>query len=420
MLSNREEEPSVAVLSIANLSKSYQSYGRPSDRLRELVFPTRKRSQSIEVLHDISFELGKGQILGVIGPNGAGKSTLLQIIAGTLKPTEGAVTVNGRVTALLELGAGVDPEMTGLENIRLMGSTYGIPEKVIAESQEAIIEFSGLGDFIHQPVKTYSSGMFVRLAFSISTALEPDVLIVDEALSVGDVGFQAKCLDRLDQLIKNGTSILLASHDLQLIKNYCHSAICIQQGSIVEQGSPEIVTEKYLQIMRGDKQVGESTLGWNADEQSVGFGSGKAKIVACEIVKDRQSSSVLSGEQVTVVVKASTNEPVLSPVLSVMLRDARGYNLYGLQAFGANNEIEVIDGVLTARFQMPISLAAGYYSFTVRLEDMPTKQMAELLDKRVGICSFSVEDKGIDFLGSVNLGGKVMTQQTETEIEHAS
>src|SRR5690606_4694139 len=301
------------------------------------------------------------------------------------RPTEGSVSVNGRLTALLELGAGVDPEMTGRENVLLMGATYGLSREVVAERMEAIIDFSGLGAFIEQPVKTYSSGMLVRLAFSVSTALDPDVLIVDEALSVGDVGFQAKCLDRLESLIQNGTSILLASHDSQLIKSYCSSAICLNQGDVVEIGDPEKVTERYFWLVRGKRQGEEKSLRWeNEQDAALRFGNGVGIISSVDLMTAGNRRTVTSGDPISIRVEGRIEKPDCVPQVSVMVRDVRGYNLYGLSAGGARGRIRIgSDGDFSVLFAIPIHLANGQYSLTVRLEDHRTDQVAELLDKHV-------------------------------------
>lgn len=398
------------VLRVEGLGKSYRSYRAPTQRLRELLLGNKRTASApIHALKDVSFTLRRGEILGVIGPNGAGKSTLLQLIAGTLRPSEGCVTVDGRLTALLELGAGVDPEMTGRENIFLMGATYGLAREAVQEQMEAIVDFSGLGTFIEQPVKTYSSGMFVRLAFSVSTALEPDVLIVDEALSVGDVGFQAKCLDRLEALIQNGSSILLASHDLQLIKSYCSSAICLNNGEVVESGDPEKVTERYFSLMRGNRQGGEGSLHWeNTQGKSVRFGNGSGIIDSVELETAGKGGIVTSGELVSIHVAGRVLKEDCCPRVSVMVRDARGYNLYGLSAGEGKRGVCLGGGgEFSESFSIPMHLADGQYSLTVRLEDHRTVQVAELLDKHVGVCHFTVEGAERKFLGTVNMFGSV-------------
>lgn len=399
------------VLRVEGLTKCYRSYRSPTRRLGELLWGARAvEVGEIRALDDVSFTLRRGEIFGVIGPNGAGKSTLLQMIAGTLRPSAGRVEVTGRLTALLELGAGVDREMTGRENVFLMGGTYGIDGETIRDRMEEIIAFSGLGDFIEQPVKTYSSGMFVRLAFSVSTALDPDVLIVDEALSVGDVGFQAKCLDRLEELIQGGSSILLASHDLQLIKTYCSSAICLSEGAVIERGDPETVTERYFYLMRsGGEQADGWGLRWSSKGGSaVRFGSEKGEISAVDVKTPSGKYIVATGDEVTVTVGGRIVDPEVTPAVSLVLRDVRGYNLYGLTALAAKGGVEIgAEGSFTARFTVPLHLAKGQYSFTVRLEDHRTDRISTLLDKHVGVCRIAVEGAPRQFLGAVNLFGSV-------------
>lgn len=396
-----------AVLKVDNVCKHYRAWESPHERLKELLFGVDAASQ-VEVIKNISLELGRGQILGVIGPNGAGKSTLLQMIAGTLRPSSGTIEIDGRLTALLELGAGVDPELTGIENIYLMSSTYGIPRPQIKDSIDDIIRFSGLGSYIEKPVKTYSSGMFVRLAFSVSTALKPDVLIVDEALSVGDVGFQAKCLERLEELIASGTSILLASHDMQLIRNYCTSAICLHQGEIISRGEPEVVTERYLHLMRQDRENAQETLSWTADEEAKArFASKEGEILSVEVLGHEAERSFATGDTIRVKIVCKLHELKLTPAIILILRDARGYNIYGLKA---RTEFlrQTQDGCVSAEFEIPLHLAEGSYSFTVRLENTKTDTINYLLDKHVGICGFTVSDSQKGFLGGVNLHGRVV------------
>lgn len=401
-----ESEP---VLEVENLGKSYPAYASPRQRLAELLW-RRRPAERLASLAGVSFRLGRGEILGVIGPNGAGKSTLLQIIAGTVRPSSGSVRLRGRVTALLELGAGMNPEMTGRENIFLMGATYGIEPERVRERYGAIAEFSGLGEALGRPVKTYSSGMFVRLAFSVSTALEPDLLIVDEALAVGDMGFQARCLDRLEQLIEGGASILLASHDIQLIKNYCTGAICLDQGRVVAEGDPEAVTERYNFLMRVGGQVGEDALVWHAGADGTRF-QGRRGAVEEVVIEhpDGTTGEFTVGETIDVRVAGRVRAPDVAPTVALMLRDVRGYNLYGLLAGANRGELALgADGAFECRFRFPLKLAQGRYSLTVRLEDRRTEQIAPVLDKHVGVCHFQVTNREQRFLGSVDLGGEVL------------
>lgn len=399
---------SETILEVERLEKSYPVYANPRQRLAELLL--RRPCQRRSVLSDVSFQLGRGEILGVIGPNGAGKSTLLQMIAGTLRPSSGRVVVHGRITALLQLGAGMNPEMTGRENIFLMGATYGMAPEQVKARHAAITEFAGLGEALERPVKTYSSGMFVRLAFSVSVALEPDLLIVDEALAVGDVGFQARCLDRLEQLIEQGASILLASHDLQLIKNYCTGAICLDRGRVIAEGDPETVTERYYYLMRSGNQIDGDALIWRADGAGPRFEGQRGSIQEVTIEQpDATAGEFPSGTSLLVRVAGQVSDPVVLPAVVLMLRDVRGYNLYGLLASAARGQVAVdADGGFHCRFRLPLRLAEGRYSFTVRLEDRRTSQIAPVLDKHVGVCHFRVVDAAPGLLGSVDLGGEAL------------
>jgi len=228
------------------LGKCYHQYHNPTDRLKQLILRKRRYFEESWVLKDISFELPRGKALGVIGKNGAGKSTLLQILTGTLTPTTGEVYLRGKVAALLELGSGFNPEFSGRDNIYVNGAILGLTRNQINERFEDIVAFSELGDHIEQPVKTYSSGMYVRLAFSVQVCVNPDILIVDEALAVGDVFFQQKCHARMEKLLEQGTSILLVSHDTSAIRKYCDTSLLLEDGRNVFYGDVETAVSKYF------------------------------------------------------------------------------------------------------------------------------------------------------------------------------
>lgn len=229
-----------------NLGKTYRIYERPLDRLRQFLAGNRRQyGRAFCALSDVSFTLPKGEVLGVIGNNGAGKSTLLQLVCGILQPGTGEIAVNGRVAALLELGAGFNPEFTGRENIFLNAAVLGLPQQEIEARYADIVEFSGIGDFIEQPVKTYSSGMYVRLAFSIATSVEPDILVIDEALSVGDGAFARKSFDRIMALRGRGTTILFCSHSMYHIEAICDQVLWLERGQMKRLGAPSQVTSEY-------------------------------------------------------------------------------------------------------------------------------------------------------------------------------
>ena len=238
------------VIQVKNLTKMYKLYDKPSDRLKEaLGLSRKKRYREHYALHDISFNVREGECVGIIGVNGSGKSTILKIITGVLTPTSGTVEVDGRISALLELGAGFNMEYTGLENVYLNGTMIGFSKEEIDRRLDDILAFADIGDFIHQPVKTYSSGMFVRLAFAVAINIDPEILIVDEALSVGDVFFQAKCFHKFEEFKEQGRTILIVSHDLSSISKYCDRVILLNQGHLLDQGSPKAMVDMYKQLL---------------------------------------------------------------------------------------------------------------------------------------------------------------------------
>lgn len=237
-------------IEINDLSKCYEIYNRPIDRLRQTLFRGRKKFyKEFWALKDVSFKINKGETVGIIGRNGSGKSTLLQMICGTLNPTNGQIETRGRVAALLELGAGFNSEFTGRENVLLNADILGFPREVMSERMKDIIAFSELNDFLDQPVKTYSSGMYARLAFSIAIHVDPDILIIDEALAVGDARFVAKCMRRIKDIQKQGATVLFVSHDVGSVRTLCERAIWLHQGRLVAQGDVFPVTGQFMEFM---------------------------------------------------------------------------------------------------------------------------------------------------------------------------
>jgi lipopolysaccharide transport system ATP-binding protein len=237
------------VISLKNISKAYKRYARPVDRLKELFLPSANCAEEFWALRDVSLQVLRGHTLGIVGRNGSGKSTLLQIIAGTLTQTGGEVQINGRISALLELGSGFNPEFTGRQNVFFNGQLLGLSPQEIEKKFDEIAAFADIGSFIDQPVKTYSSGMFVRLAFAVAINVEPDILIVDEALSVGDEAFQRKCFSRIQAIQDRGGTILFVSHSASSVVELCDSAILIDQGELLLSGSPKLVISKYQKLL---------------------------------------------------------------------------------------------------------------------------------------------------------------------------
>jgi len=250
-------------IQVEGLSKRYEMYAQPSDRLKQMIFPRVQRAagraprayfKDFWALRDVTFNVRRGETVGIVGRNGSGKSTLLQMICGTLSPTLGSVNVDGRISALLELGAGFNPEFTGRENVMLSGLVYGIAEDEIRRRFDEILDFSGIGEFIDQPVKTYSSGMYVRLAFAVAINVSPDLLVVDEALAVGDEAFQRKCLARIDAIRDSGATVLFVSHSAGTVIELCDRAILLDQGELLMEGTPKAVVTIYQKLVYAPRE----------------------------------------------------------------------------------------------------------------------------------------------------------------------
>ncbi|MDE6204319.1 MAG: ABC transporter ATP-binding protein, partial [Lachnospiraceae bacterium] len=249
-------------IQVKKLEKAYKLYDKPSDRLKEsLGLSRKKRYKEHYALKGVDMTICQGETVGIIGTNGSGKSTILKIITGVLNPSGGQVSVNGRISALLELGAGFNMEYNGIENVYLNGTMIGFSEKEIAAKMDDILEFADIGDYVYQPVKTYSSGMFVRLAFAVAINIEPEILIVDEALSVGDVFFQAKCYHKFEEFKKMGKTILFVSHDLSSISKYCDKVVLLNQGVKLGEGSPKEMIDAYKQVLVGQYPLSEEKEG---------------------------------------------------------------------------------------------------------------------------------------------------------------
>lgn len=239
-------------ISVNHVSKCFKRYGHPVDRLKEIFVPGKSLAQNFWALQDVNLQVWKGQTLGIVGRNGSGKSTLLQIIVGTLTPTNGSVEVNGRVSALLELGSGFNPDFTGRQNVFFNGQLLGLTHQEIEQKFDDIVAFADIGDFIDQPVKTYSSGMYVRLGFAVATSVDPDILIVDEALSVGDEAFQRKCFSRIHEIKDRGGTILFVSHSAASIIQLCDSALLMDRGELLLEHTPKMIISKYQKMIYAD------------------------------------------------------------------------------------------------------------------------------------------------------------------------
>lgn len=351
-------------IKVSGLSKCFHIYDRPQDRLKQSLLPRLQRfvgrqpssyCRDFWALRDVSFELRKGETIGIIGRNGSGKSTLLQILCGTLSPTAGNVQINGRVAALLELGAGFNPEFTGRENVFLNASFYGLSREQIEQRFDSIADFADIGDFIEQPVKTYSSGMYVRLAFAVIAHVDADILVIDEALSVGDAVFTQKCMRFIRRFQQHGT-LLFVSHDMSSVLNLCEHGLWLAQGKISDFGPAKEVAQKYLkstlQDVYGNEAALEHTVASAAPapetkaitfdyeakltvsdniEQATGWKTGKAEVKSVSLHKLNGDSNPVfqGGELVRLVIDAIANEPLDQPILGFIVKDRLGQDLFG-------------------------------------------------------------------------------------------
>lgn len=368
-----------------NVSKKYQVYDKPVDRLKQLVGGRKKQYfREFNALNTIDFSLNKGETLGIIGVNGSGKSTLLQMLANTLTPTTGEIKVNGRVAALLELGSGFNPEFTGRENVFLNGSILGVSREEMEKKFDEIIEFADIGEFIDQPVKTYSSGMYVRLAFAVAINVDADILIVDEALAVGDVFFQAKCYKKIDEFKKNGKTILLVTHDLGSIIKYCNKVMVLHRGDLIGIGNAkemvdiykkievnEYQPEKMLEInsinkIKSEKQLREKWLdSYAKNKNSLVYGNGSAEIIDFGIFDefDNLTHKIDKNSIFTVKMKVRINKDIKDPIFAFTFKD-----LKGTEITGTNTMIEKIDiaevnkeEVIEVQFSQYMNLQGGNY-----------------------------------------------------------
>lgn len=386
-----------AVIVAEGLGKVYQLYAKPIQRLFDLCLPGGPRFKPFWALRDVSLSLPRRTTIGIIGENGAGKSTLLKLLSGITNPSEGSVSVKGRVTSLIELGAGFHPDFTGRENIGLSCSILGMGEKEIAERTEAIIEFAELGTFIDRPVKTYSSGMHVRLGFSVATCVEPDVLLIDEALSVGDEYFKGKCMDRLNRFRDAGGTVVFVSHDMGAVKTICQHVIYLDGGKLVEQGSAEKVADVYLK--RAQARSKQQIEGEGIPESSYPrWGSGEILVEDVEVLGEggERTQVFRTGEPFSVRLGYRARETVQQPVFGVGLYRADGTYINGCNHLWNEHplEIECIQKGETGALRMelgPLPLLEGRYYITAFLYDH-SKPSPTPIDHREHAIGFQVMD----------------------------
>ena len=317
-------------VSATKIEKRYKLYERNRDRMLDALGLSGKkeRFKFHYALKGVDFEVKKGETVGIIGTNGSGKSTLLKILTGVLTPTSGEVKVNGRISALLELGAGFNMDYNGIENIYLNGTMMGFSKDEIDKKLDDILAFADIGDYVYQPCKTYSSGMFVRLAFAVSINIDPEILIVDEALSVGDVFFQAKCYRKFEEFKKKGKTILFVSHDLSSISRYCDRVYLLNNGEMIGNGSPKEMIDKYKQILAGG---GQAKIVETNENDVLEYGNGKAYITDFSITdaKGTKTNAVEKGTDYTVTMKVRIDEDIQAPIFACSVKNVRGVEITG-------------------------------------------------------------------------------------------
>lgn len=408
---------------VTNLSKCYEIYSTPRDRLKQFVAPRLQRLagkspkqyfREFWALKDVSLEVKIGQTVGIIGRNGSGKSTLLQMICGTLSPSGGSVQTNGRVAALLELGSGFNPEFTGRENVYMNASVLGLSNEEITARFDDIVDFADIGDFIEQPVKTYSSGMMVRLAFAVIAHIDADILVIDEALAVGDTFFTQKCMRFLREFMQSGT-VLFVSHDTASIKSLCTHVIWLEHGNVIQEGSPKEVCESYLEATY-ESQQGKSTAKQKAikkleptispgdlsldsthqpelpkdirvfkfNPDAASFGTGGASISDVYLLDENANSLtwIAGGETVILKIEAHVHSEIDSPIVGFFVKDRLGQMLFGDNSYLDYKDNSVacsVGGTLRATFsfKMPL-LPAGDYSVTVAIANGTQQDHAQL------------------------------------------
>ena len=353
------------MIEVNALEKVFKLYHRPADRLREMVF-RRPYHTPYHALKNISFTVKQGETLGIIGRNGAGKSTLLKILNSVLMPDSGTVTTHGRVTGLLELGTGFNSSMSGVQNILTNGLLLGMTEREIADRQKDIINFTELGNFINEPLRTYSSGMVMRLAFAIAIHADPETFLIDEALSVGDGRFQQKCMRRIKEFRQQGGSIIFVSHDLNAVKMICDRVIVLEEGTMVAQGEPEDAVNYYNRILAAEHRDDEP---FRSAEN--GYGTYQVRITQAEARGESSGAEILSsGDKLllTVLVEAASAIPDLT--LGIMIRDRFGQDIFGTNTHLMGYPIAVATGEKREiRFSIPMSLAPGKYTITLALHE---------------------------------------------------
>ncbi|OKP94376.1 ABC transporter ATP-binding protein [Paenibacillus sp. P46E] len=386
---------------IKNVSKRFKTYNNPINRLKELFYENREFSENYTALKQIDLKIPKGQTIGLIGENGSGKSTLLQLICGILKPTNGEVSVDGKISALLELGAGFNPEFTGKENVYMNGAIQGFTKEEMDVRLPAIESFAEIGDFIHKPVKTYSSGMYVRLAFASAINVDPDILIVDEALAVGDLYFQLKCIEKIKDFKKNGKTIIYVSHDTYSVKNICDYVVWIDKGVIKEQGNPIQVVPHFEDFMKLKKDVVTNTKHMKEESTSNDLVLNILNADFFDYKTDHKKQQFEINEGMTVVIHYELLKPIDEIVAGIAIFGPDGSSVCGLNTKLDGKVIMPQLGKNSIMLHYDqLNLFPGTYNIHVGFFE---KEAIGRLDYKAGLGSFNVISSGYKGEGIVLL-----------------
>ena len=403
-------------ISVQNLTKIYPLYDKPQDRFKEALSPFRKSyHHDFYAMQNVDMEIYKGETVGIIGKNGAGKSTLLKMITGVLTPTSGTIEVQGRIASLLELGAGFNPEMTGLENIYLNGTLMGFTDREMDHKIDAILEFADIGEFIHQPVKMYSSGMFARLAFSVSINVEPDILIIDEALSVGDMAFQMKCFKKFQEFQAEDRTILFVTHALDTVIRYCSRGIVIDGGNkICDDTSKEAVdvfkrllTGNFYQHEKEPKEIVDISSdqllknSFPQNSEMLEYGNKKAIIYDYGMIDRSGAVSTLFDHNANcdIVMKIEFKEKIISPIFAFSIKDAKGLEITGTNTLMKSIETGSYQAgeKITIRFKQKMNLRSGAYALSLGCVTI-NQEGIEVYDRLYDAILF-------EMIGSEEMGG---------------
>jgi len=426
------------VIKVENIAKCYQTYQKPIHRLWQSFRPNQRYYQEFWALKGVDLEVYKGETVGIVGKNGSGKSTLLQLITGILRPTSGRCATSGRISALLELGAGFNPEFTGLENARLNASIMGLSRDEFHQKLPDIVEFSGLGDFLHRPVKTYSSGMFVRLAFAVAINMNPDILIIDEALAVGDVRFARKCFRRIDQLKAQGVSILFVTHSTDSVLKHCDRAIMLDEGELKLTGSPKQVVQAYLEMMFASDASVESAADINSSDYLLEFdptvdnclqhptynsneerwGDGRAKICHYQVFQNGAPTTglVQRGDKLMIRMSVLFENDVDDLIYGITVKTNDGNAVFGTNSrlIGDLPTSQSAGDLLKLDYHLTLNLLAGDYFVSLGVAQDHESKDAIPVDRRYDMIHLHISETQ-DAFGFAALDGQLHLVEEEPD-----